>query len=590
MSHYAKRWGAEPRTRGQYHFRLWAPAHPHITLVLAGRDHRMDAAGDGWFEAETAGAPGDAYAFRLPSGLLVPDPASRQQQGDVHGPSRLVDPHAFDWKTPWNGRPWHETVHYEAHVGTFTPEGTFEGVLRKLDHLAALGITALELCPVAQFGGTRGWGYDGVLLYAPHVSYGTPDDLKRLVDAAHARGLMVFLDVVYNHFGPDGNYLASYAPQFFHPERHTPWGAAIAYDLKPVRDFYTDNARFWLEEYRIDGLRLDAVDQIDDQSPAPILQEIARAVRDHSFAYARHLTTEDDRNIVSMHRRDDDGRPVFYDGEWNDDFHHVAHVIATAESGFYYHDFASDPRRELLRALTGGFAYQGQASPFRGGMPRGQESGHLPPVAFVNFLQNHDQIGNRPMGDRLTVLAMPEAVEALTAVLLLSPMVPLVFMGEEWAERRPFLFFSDFQGELADAVREGRRVGMQSWPGYQDAEFRATIPDPNDPATFARSKLDWDASHGVEGAARLALFRCLLAIRAAEITPRLATMRETRGTSTSHGTHGIEVSWTLGDGARLTLVANLGGLPFGLPTAPGRELFASGSADAGSWFVRVTLQ
>ena len=373
MSHYAKRWGAEPRTRGQYHFRLWAPAHPHITLVLAGRDHRMDATGDGWFEAETAGAPGDAYAFRLPSGLLVPDPASRQQQGDVHGPSQLVDPHAFDWKTSWNGRPWHETVHYEAHVGTFTPEGTFEGVLRKLDHLAALGITALELCPVAQFGGTRGWGYDGVLLYAPHVSYGTPDDLKRLVDAAHARGLMVFLDVVYNHFGPDGNYLASYAPQFFHPERHTPWGAAIAYDLKPVRDFYTDNARFWLEEYRIDGLRLDAVDQIDDQSPAPILQEIARAVRDHSFAYARHLTTEDDRNIVSMHCRDDDGRPVFYDGEWNDDFHHVAHVIATAESGFYYHDFASDPRRELLRALTGGFAYQGQASPFRGGVPRGQQ-------------------------------------------------------------------------------------------------------------------------------------------------------------------------------------------------------------------------
>ncbi len=511
------------------------------------------------------------------------------QAGDVHGPSVLVDPAAFEWQTEWRGRPWHETVLYELHTGAFSEVGDFDGVRARLDHLAETGVTAIELCPVAQFSGNRGWGYDGVLLYAPHRAYGGQQRLKQLVDAAHARGLMVFLDVVYNHFGPDGNYLHAYAPEFFDPERHTPWGAAIAFDRSPVRRFFIENALYWLEEYRIDGLRLDAIDTIADPSTPTIIEELAGAVRANGFEREVHLTTEDDRNVTYLHQRDEHGRPMFYDGEWNDDFHHVAHVLATGEDDGYYADYADDPRADMATALSDGFVQQGRPSPHRGGAPRGEPSSHLPPMAFVNFLQNHDQTGNRAFGERLTTLAAPGAVETLTAVLLLSPMVPLLFMGEEWGETRPFQFFCDFHGELAEAVRNGRRREFARWRQFADEAVREKIPDPNSPTTFERSRLDWSGLDSATGQARLRLVRELLRIRAGEIVPRLPGMTSMAAQAAARGERGVEAWWRLGDGSLLGLLANLGGAPFEADLT-GRELFRHGSVASDPWAARATLE
>jgi malto-oligosyltrehalose trehalohydrolase len=504
-------------------FRLWAPAAERLAVRIDGRDLPMEPTGDGWFEAAVPGAgAGTAYRFVLPDGTLVPDPAARAQAGDVHGPSLLVDPAAYEWQVAgWTGRPWHEAVISEIHVGTFTPEGTFRAAAGRLAELAEVGFTAIEIMPVAQFAGARGWGYDGVLPYAPHPAYGTPDDLRALVDAAHGLGLMVLLDVVYNHFGPEGNYLGAYAPDFFHPERHTPWGAAIAYERDPVRRFFVENALYWLDEFRFDGLRLDAVDHVrDPDSEVEILVEIAQAVR--AAHPERHLTTEDNRNITRLHERAADGRPALYTAEWNDDFHNVAHVIATGETEGYYTDFAEDRWSKLARALAEGFAYQGEPSRFADGAPRGAASAHLPPTAFVDFLQNHDQIGNRAFGERLVDLAPRALVRALSAILLLSPHVPLLFMGEEWGETRPFAFFTDFHGELADAVREGRRREFRHFAAFERPETRARIPDPNAPATFEASKLDWSATATPEGGDWLAWTGSLLATRRQEIVPRLA--------------------------------------------------------------------
>ena len=589
-------WGPELGD-GTASFRLWAPGAERIEIEIDDAREAMRRAEDGWHEAEVRAAAGSAYRFHLPNGLAVPDPAARAQAGDVHGPSLLVDADAYAWTHDWSGRPWHETVLYEAHVGTFTPEGTFDAMRAKLDHLVALGVTALELMPVAQFGGRRGWGYDGVLLYAPHEAYGRPADMKRLIDEAHGRGLSVFLDVVYNHFGPDGNYLGAYAPDFFHPDRHTPWGAAIAYDRKPVRDFFIDNALFWLDEYRIDGLRLDAIDSIEDQAEEDIVAEIGRAVREAEangrLPWRRHLTTEDARNITRLHERDADGVAILYDGEWNDDFHNSAHVLATGETEGYYADHAAAARGDLLRCLESGFAFQGQSSAYRGEV-RGVPSGHLPPVSFVNFLQNHDQAGNRAFGSRLSKLAEPRAVEVLTAILLLGPAVPMLFMGEEWAETRPYLFHTDFEGDLAVAVRDGRREEFKAWADFADPELRETIPDPNEARTRERSVIDWDkaAESEEEGAhgARHALVRRLLDLRATEVVPRLRGLRDSASEAKPHGRKGIEVVWRLDDGARLGLVANLGDTPFHAPALAGRELIAIGDPRSDEWAARWTLE
>jgi malto-oligosyltrehalose trehalohydrolase len=596
---FTKRWGADPLDGGGARFRLWAPGVARIALVGGGADISMVATGDGWFEVATDEiTPGRAYGFRLPDGMVVPDPAARAQAGDVHGLSRLVDPTTYVWQTPdWGGRPWEEAVIYELHVGTFTEDGTFDGVRERLDHLAATGITAIELMPIAQFGGDRGWGYDGVLHYAAHHVYGGPEGMKALIDAAHERSLMVALDVVYNHFGPDGNYLHLYAPQFFNAARHTPWGAAIDYERPAVRDFFVDNALFWLEEYRLDGLRLDAINEIQDPSCEHILETIARSVRTRITDRHVHLMTEDDRNIVRLHEREG-GAVALYTAEWNDDFHHAAHVIATRETEGYYADYAVAPARMLARALAEGYAYQGEVSDFWGGIPRGVRSAHLPPMAFVNFLQNHDQIGNRAFSERLTDLAHAEVVQALMAVLLLSPQIPLLFMGEEWGEKRPFGFFTDFHGALADAVREGRRGEFRRFSRFADEANREKIPDPNAESTFLASRIDWNRMDDTEGRAFHDLVRQLLAIRRREIVPRLKGIEGNVGWADASEGTALRAFWRLAEGATLSLTANLGDEPVEVPPVQkGQLLFESvpalaahaSAAPMPAWSVLVLL-
>jgi malto-oligosyltrehalose trehalohydrolase len=541
---------------GGARFRLWAPAHTSVALVgKAGHCLQMRQDDDGWFEIETdAIAIDGAYAFDI-DGRRLPDPAARAQIGDVHGPSRLIDSGGFKWSDDdWYGRPWEEAVIYELHTGTFTPEGTFQGVMKKLDHLASLGVTAIELMPVAQFGGTRGWGYDGVLLYAPHIAYGGPEALKQLVDAAHQRGLMVLLDVVYNHFGPDGNYLHLYAPDFFHSERQTPWGAAIAYEKQPVRRFFIENALYWLHQYRLDGLRLDAIDQIHDPAPTHILEELAAEVRRAIPDRHVHLTTEDERNIVKLHERDTIGNARLYTGEWNDDFHHTAHVLATGERDGYYFDYRTDVV-DMARSLAEGYVYQGELSPTKK-EGRGVSSASLPPAAFVDFLQNHDQIGNRAFGERLTTLSDESTIDLLTAILLLSPHTPLMFMGEEWAERRPFLFFTDFHGDLAAAVRDGRRAEFKKWPQFADPNNRLKIPDPNAAQTAVASRIDWAYRETAAGASRLALVRKLLDIRKRELVPRFAGMRGGQSSYEILSPSAFAITWRLADGERLRMLSN----------------------------------
>jgi maltooligosyltrehalose trehalohydrolase len=487
----ARRWGGDVLPGGGARFSLWAPGARSVALASGGRALPMSMGDDGWWSLDTdAVAPGETYAFRLDDSDEVPDPAARALDAGVHKPARLVDPAAFDWRTDWSGRPWSEAVVYELHVGAFTPEGDFDAAAARLPHLADLGITFVELMPVASFAGARGWGYDGVGLFAPHAAYGGPEGLKRFVDAAHAAGLGVLLDLVHNHFGPDGAYIHRIAPEFFTNRRKTPWGAAIDFAKPAVRSFFLQNAAYWIEEYRLDGYRYDAIDQIDRiPRNAGFLAEIAEAARAAAPDRPIHLCTEDDRNIVDLHPWED-GAPRLYTAEWNDDFHHVAHVAATGETVGYYSDYAGDHAARMARMLSSGFDYQGAPSPHLG-HDRGAPSGGQPPLAFVNFLQNHDQVGNRAMGERLGALAAPRAVEALTAILLLAPQIPLLFMGEEWDERRPFPFFTDFHGDLARAVRKGRRAEFAYWPDFRDADARAAIPDPNAPETFAAAKLDW---------------------------------------------------------------------------------------------------
>jgi len=570
------KWGAEILSDGSVRFRIWAPGVETLSLALDEKTLPMDHDGEGWFELMVPHvSPGTRYGFALPDGLVVPDPASRAQDGDVHTWSLVVDPASYRWrKADWRGRPWREAVICEIHVGTFTPEGTFRATAERLEHLAATGITCVELMPVGQFPGSRGWGYDGVLPYAPHSAYGTPDDLKNFVDTAHGLGLMVLLDVVYNHFGPDGNYLSLYAGAFFDETRSTPWGAAIAYGRAPVRRFFIDNALMWLEEFRFDGLRLDAIDQIRDASEPELLVEIAQTVRQKFPDRHIHLTTEDNRNVVRLHGRDDGETPL-YSGEWNDDFHNAAHVLLTGEVEGYYQDFEQDSLGKFLRCLTEGFAFQGEPSHHAGWAPRGEPSAALPPTAFVDFLQNHDQIGNRAFGERLTMLASAEKIEALTAILLLSPHIPLLFMGDEWGETRPFCFFTDYSGDLADAVRKGRRSEFAHFSAFrQGGADTAQIPDPNDEKTFANSKLDWQAMETEAGARRLALFKELLRLRAAHIVPQLSENLTDCGRVVKRNGKAFAVEWGL-SGACLQLRANLGDEHASMPGVEGDIVYSN---------------
>ncbi len=541
------RFGPKPAATGT-RFDLWAPDAAAVTLLADGARIPMTPGEAGWHSATAPVGPAAAYAFELPDGTVVPDPASRQQATDVHCASLVPGPIVAE--AGWRGRPWGETVLYELHVGTFTAEGTLAAAARELPALAALGITAVELMPLAAYSGRRGWGYDGVLPYAVHNAYGTPADLAAFVAAAHRLGLMVFLDVVYNHFGPDGNYLGAYAKRFFRDDIATPWGPAIDFREPAVRRFVIENALYWLETYGIDGLRLDAVHAIHDGSDPHILTELSQAVRERIGNRRHvHLVLENDANAASFLAH-------AYDAQWNDDYHHVAHVLATGETDGYYRDYGDDPVGLLLKSLGSGFVYQGEASAHRDGARRGERSGHLPPQAFVNFIQNHDQIGNRALGERLTGLAAPAAVQALQALLLLAPQVPLLFMGEEWGTRTPFLFFCDFEGPLAEAVREGRRAEFATFAAFADPALRARIPDPLDPATMAASRLDRAELAQPGHAAWRAMVQDLLAVRHRHIVPGLGGMAPDARIARV-GRRGFAVTWRLADGRELELQANL---------------------------------
>jgi malto-oligosyltrehalose trehalohydrolase len=533
-------------------FRLWAPAAREVSVVT-DRAHRMSRDNTGWFIADVATAPpGTRYHYRIDDELNVPDPASAFQPDDVSGPSEIVDHTRFQWKAAeWQGRPWYEAVILECHVGTFTPDGTYRAMIDKLDHLVATGITAIELMPLGDFTGSRNWGYDGVLWYAPDHIYGTPEDLKALIDQAHLRGLMVFLDVVYNHFGPEGNYLGRYAPQFF-CDAQTPWGSAIDYRVTEVRAFAVENALHWLANYRFDGLRLDAVHAITQPGEISVLADISRAAGELARQTGRqlHLVLENDDNRADLLDPSSivpDGK---YRAQWNDDYHHAWHVILTQETHGYYGDYAKQPRRLLARMLNSGFAYQGEPSPHRGSQPRGQSSASLPPAAFVNFLQNHDQIGNRALGDRLEWTADARAIEAALAITLLAPMPPLLFMGEEWGATNPFPFFCDFKGELADAVRAGRRKEFAD--AYET--FGSDVPDPLALSTFKSAVLTWPDFH--KSLPRHALVKELLHIRRIELTPHLANAAFAKA-ELQQSDRLLIARWTLSNGTLLHLRANI---------------------------------
>jgi maltooligosyltrehalose trehalohydrolase len=534
-------------------FQLWAPSAKRVDLLLDSL-RPMVRGNDGWFSLDVATAEaGTRYKFRIDGEIDVPDPASHFQPEDVSGPSEVID-HGYPWRArDWRGRPWEETVLIETHAGTFTQGGTYREMIEKLDHLVKTGITALELMPLADFAGSRGWGYDGVLWYAPDSAYGRPEDLKALIDEAHLRGLTVFLDVVYNHFGPEGNYLGRYASNFF-TDTHTPWGSAIDYRLPEVRAFAIENALYWLSDYRFDGLRFDAVNHIrSEPGMVSMLHELSAAVGKLVSETGRHihLVLENGDNIASLIDSSEEPPRGKYRAQWNDDYHHVWHVLLTREAQGYYGDYQASPLGGLARALASGFVYQGEPAPFWDHKNRGEPSGTLPPTSFVNFLQNHDQIGNRPFGDRLEATAPHQGIEAALAVTLLAPAIPMLFMGEEWGSKTPFPFFCDFKGGLAEAVRQGRREEYK-W-AYE--KYGDEVPDPLMSTTFKSAKLDWGARDSGEGARRLTLVRELLAVRAREIVPRLKGAAFGEAHAGDNGL--LTAHWRMGDGAMLRLLANL---------------------------------
>jgi maltooligosyltrehalose trehalohydrolase len=529
----------------------------------------MQPEDDGWFSLEATAGAGAHYRFRLDD-IAVPDPASRAQAGGIHGWSVVVDPGAYEWRAPdWRGRPWEEAVIQEVHPGVL---GGFAGVMQRLPELADLGITAIELMPIGAFGGTRNWGYDGVLPFAPAESYGSPDALKALIDRAHELGLMIFLDVVYNHFGPDGNYLGAYASAFFDPKVHTPWGGAVAVGREPVHSFFLENALMWLEEYRFDGLRFDAVHAIGD---AVFLDSLSGEIRARLGDRAVHLVLENEDNDA------DRLAPGLHDAQWNDDFHNVLHVLLTGETSSYYGDFADRPADRLARCLSEGFIYQGEGSPNHEGRPRGKPSAHLAPTSFVSFLQNHDQVGNRAMGERLTRLTSPAKLRAATFLLLLSPQIPLLFMGDEVGSEAPFLFFTDFHDELAQAVRDGRRKEFAKFAAFADPAARERIPDPNADETFRRSFPE----PGPQVDGWRAFYRDLIRLRREEIVPRLRNARAQGAEAI--GDAAVSARWRLGDGAILTIAINLGDRPVAFPAIAARLLRAEGEpgqpASAAAW-------
>jgi 1,4-alpha-glucan branching enzyme/maltooligosyltrehalose trehalohydrolase len=559
--------GVRLHSGGGATFRLWAPAVQQAELALhgaAGGEPRLVAANSeaqGWWECTVADAgPGTLYQWRIDGSLLVPDPASRHNPEGPHKPSRVVDPLAFEWDEGWRGRPWHEVVLYELHVGTFTPEGTYRAAAGRLQELAALGITAVELMPLSAFPGRFGWGYDGVLPYAPHAAYGSPEDLKDFIQQAHRLGLMVFVDVVYNHFGPDGNYLAAYAQQFLSTTHSSPWGQAINFDgesSRAVRDFFIHNALYWTQEFQVDGLRLDAVHAIVDDSRPHILEEISRAVRAASTGRHVHLVLENERNESEW--LTPQPQPGRYDAQWNDDFHHALHVALTGETSGYYHDYGTQPMDLLARALSHGMLFEHSPRKPGGAREQVQAAQPQPLPTLVNYAHNHDQVGNRAHGERLSQLVPREAAPVATLLALLTPAIPMLFFGEEFGAPEAFLFFADWEGELREAVRAGRKRE------YGHVEGGTPLPDPCSAQTFAASRPDAGRAATGEGRAWMALVRDALAARRQWITPRQPLLSHGRHSSQRVGASGIAVQWRYTDARMLSLELNLSGQPLAVP-------------------------
>ena len=568
------RWGAESRPDGQTRFRLWAPGAEALSLVLQGeksRDgepqpmHRQDG---GWWELVTQAPPETRYRFVLPNGLNVPDPASRRQDGGVHGWSVVVGPDQYEWKnTDWRGRPWNEAVIYEAHAGLM---GGFDGIRQRLPELYQLGVTAVEIMPIAEFPGNRNWGYDGTLNFAATSAYGTPEDLKRLIDEAHGIGLCVMLDVVYNHFGPDGNYLGAYCQPFFTEDMHTPWGAAIDFRKSEVMDFYVGNALMWLNEYRFDGLRFDALHAVMPQEALAPLERGIRAGADPERTTWLVMEHEDNAARFLRHGPSAPG----FDAQWADDFHHCMHVLLTGETASYYADY-DHPTEKLARVLSEGFAYQGEVSRVRG-RQRGEPSKGLPPSCFVMPLQPPAQLGNRARGERLPALTSKEKLRAATALLLLSPFIPLMYMGDEWATESPFLYFTDHNEELAELVRQGRAkefgIGVAEDPA--EAGEKGAIPDPNAPETFEASRVKHTDP------AMRELYQRLLQLRRERIVPGILGAESLGCEKLGEGA--VHARWRLGNGAELSLLINIGNAEAAAREPAGKLLHESlpGAAEA----------
>jgi maltooligosyltrehalose trehalohydrolase len=508
-------------------FCAWAPSRKHVELVLnaglpSARRHDLTPAGDGIFTGTFTGVEaGDGYAYILDGDGPYPDPASRFQPQGVHGPSTIVDPSAYQWSDQaWRGVPLREAIVYELHVGAFTPEGTFAGVTARLPSLAELGVTVIELMPVADFPGSRNWGYDGVSLFAPARAYGVPDDLRRLVDTAHGLGLAVLLDVVYNHFGPDGAYGPLFSPFYLSNRHKSPWGAAVNLDGEgsaQVRHFFTENALHWLHEYHFDGLRLDATHDLVDDSPRHFVAELSARVRASIPDRSVLLIAEDDRNMTAIVRAPGEGGWGL-DAVWADDFHHHTRRLAAGDSDGYYEDFSGSVA-DIAATIRQGWFYRGQFSAYQG-EPRGTDPAYVPLERMVVCLQNHDQIGNRAFGERLNHQIEPAHFRALSALLLCLPETPLLFMGQEWAASTRFLFFTDHHADLGRLVTEGRRAEFSRFAAFADPATRARIPDPQASSTFDDSRLVWDERTKAPHAGVLALYRTLLRLRRTEAALR----------------------------------------------------------------------
>jgi maltooligosyltrehalose trehalohydrolase len=555
--------GAEPSPQGGVHFRVWAPIRKRVAVVLEGPDEGefpLEAEGNGFFSARIADCqPGTLYRFRLDDDrTLYPDPASRFQPDGPHGPSQVVDPGAFRWSDrDWKGVELRGTVLYEMHVGTFTKEGTWAAAERELPELKEVGITCLEVMPVADFPGRFGWGYDGVNLFAPTRLYGTPDDFRRFVDRAHRFGLGVILDVVYNHLGPDGNYLKAFAPQYFTDKYRTEWGEPINFDgpdSGPVRDFFASNAAYWIDEFHLDGLRLDATQNIYDDTPDSskhILAEIGRRVRAAAKGRSTIVVNENEPQHPRIVRPVEAGG-YGLDALWNDDFHHAAMVALTGRNEAYYTDYQGNAQ-EFVSAAKYGYLYQGQWYSWQG-KRRGRSGLDLEPAAFITFIQNHDQIANSARGLRAQQLTSPGRYRAMTALTLLLPGTPMLFQGQEFAADGPFLYFADHQPDLAEKVRAGRYEFLSQFRSIADPAMEAVMAAPNDPATFERCKLDFGDRQRQAGLYQLT--KDLLTLRRTDPGCRAQRRRGLDGAVL--GDQAFVLRYFLDDGMDRLLVVNFG--------------------------------